>query len=388
MAAVPEEKGEGPRRPARLKKLGVLVNPVAGMGGRVGLKGSDGAEILRQARQLGAVPHSPGRAIQALQAISRIKDQIELTTYPHEMGEDEVRACGLVPHVIGSITKGATTAEDTRRAVRQMEQQGIDLLLFAGGDGTARDIYHAVGQRVPALGIPAGVKIHSAVYAVTPRHAGEVAARFLEGKLNVHVAEVMDIDEDAFRRGTVSATLLGYLQSPKDRRFVQSVKSGGIQGEREAQLGIAADVIDQMNSAWLYLVGPGTTTRAIMEQLELPATLLGVDVVRDKRLVASDVNESELKQLVADRSTKIVLSVIGGQGYILGRGNQQLSPAVLTKVGTENLIVVASKEKLVSLAGRPLLVDTGDEQLDQTLSGYLKVTTGFREYVMVKVGSE
>lgn len=388
MAAVPEEKGAGPRRPGRLKKVGLLVNPIAGMGGRVGLKGSDGAAILRQARERGAVPHSPRRAVQALQAIARIQEQIQLTTYPHEMGENQARACGLVPHVIGSITKGATTAEDTLRGARQMEQQGLDLLLFAGGDGTARDIYHAIGQRVPALGIPAGVKIHSAVYGVTPRHTGEVAVRFLEGKLILHEAEVMDIDEDAFRRGTVSATLLGYLRSPQDRRFVQSVKSGGIEGEQEALLGIAADVIGQMTPDWLYIVGPGTTTRAILEQLALPATLLGVDVVLDKRLIASDVNESELKQLVAAQRAKIVLSVIGGQGYILGRGNQQLSPTVLTKVGTENLVVVASKEKLVALAGRPLLVDTGDEELDQTLSGYLKVTTGFREYSMYKVGCE
>lgn len=178
------------------------------------------------------------------------------------------------------------------------------------------------------------------------------------------------------------------LRSPQDRRFVQSVKSGGIAGEQEVLLSIAADMIEQMDPAWLYLVGPGTTTRTVLEQLGLPATLLGVDVVLDKRLVASDVNEKQLQQLVAGRPAKIILSVIGGQGYILGRGNQQLSPAVLTKVGTENLVVLASQEKLVSLAGKPLLVDTGDEELDRTLRGYLKVTTGFREYSMVKVGCD
>ncbi|MBI81851.1 MAG: ATP-NAD kinase [Planctomycetaceae bacterium] len=371
-----------------MKKVGLLVNPVAGMGGAVGLKGSDGAAILREARLRGAVPHAPRRVVQALRAISRIKDQIQLITCPHEMGEDEARTCGLVPQVIGSITRGATTAEDTLRGAGQLEQLGLDLLLFAGGDGTARDIYHAVGQRVPALGIPAGVKIHSAVFGVTPRHAGEVAVRFLEGKLALQEAEVMDIDEDAFRRGTVSASLLGYLRSPRDRKFVQSVKSGGTAGEQEVLLSIAADTIEQMDPARLYLVGPGTTTRAVLEQLGIPATLLGVDVVLDKRLVAGDVNEKQLQQLVDRRPATIVLSVIGGQGYILGRGNQQLSPAVLTTVGTENLVVLASQEKLVSLAGKPLLVDTGDEELDRTLCGYLKVTTGFREYSMVKVGCQ
>jgi len=366
-----------------VKKLGFLVNPVAGMGGRVGLKGSDGAEILRKARELGAVPQSSRRAVQALQVLSGIKDRIEVTTYPGEMGEDGARECGLLPDVIGAITKGATTAEDTVRAARQMADHGVDLILFAGGDGTARDIYKAIGQRIPALGIPAGVKIHSGVYAVTPRHAGDVAVRFLEGKLKAQDAEVMDIDEDAFRRGTVTAKLLGYLRTPEDRRFVQRVKSGSV---RPALPGIAADVVGDMKPGWLYLVGPGTTTRAILDELGLKNTLLGVDVVLDRCLVASDVNESDLARLVADRPAIVVLSVIGGQGYLLGRGNQQLSPAVIRKVGKEQIVVVASKEKLVSLAGRPLLVDTGDEELDRMLSGYVKVTTGFREYCMYRVG--
>jgi predicted polyphosphate/ATP-dependent NAD kinase len=370
-----------------MKKLGFLVNPVAGMGGRVGLKGSDGADILRLARQLGAEPEAPRRAVQTLEVVSRIKSQIEVVTYPAEMGEDATRASGLMPKVIGSIVRGATTAEDTRQAAHDMENEGVDLILFAGGDGTAKDIYQAIGQRVPALGIPAGVKIHSSVYAITPRHAGEVAVRYLEKKLNLHEAEVMDIDEDAFRRGIVSAKLFGYLQTPEERRLVQRVKSGGMRADKEALLAIADDVIDDMHPSWLYLVGPGTTTRAIMEQLGLTSTLLGVDIVRDKRLINSDVNERDLLDDLLDKPAKIVLSVIGGQGYILGRGNQQLSPTVLTTVGLENIIVLASKEKLVSLAGKPLLVDTGDEQFDEMLSGYLKVTTGYREYTMYKVGT-
>jgi len=370
-----------------MKKLGLVVNPVAGMGGRVGLKGSDGPDILRRARELGAVPESPCRAMQTLQVISRIKPQIEVITYPHEMGEDEARRSGFSPAVIGSITMGATTAADTQRAAREMENQGVDLILFAGGDGTARDVYQAVGQRVPALGIPSGVKIHSAVYAVTPRHAGEVAVRYLEGKLSLQEAEVMDIDEEAFRAGTVSAKLFGYLRVPEERRFVQRAKSGGIRAERETLVGIASDVIDNMIPECLYLVGPGTTTRVIMQELALANTLLGVDVVCNKRLVASDANERDLVRRLSGRRAMIVLSVIGGQGYILGRGNQQLSPAVIRTVGKENIIVVATKEKLVSLDGRPLLVDTGDEEIDRMLSGYIQVTTGYRDYCMVRVAS-
>ncbi len=372
-----------------MKKLGLIVNPVAGMGGRVGLKGSDGTDILRKARELGAVPESPRRATECLRVVSRIKDEIQLITYPHEMGEDEALKCGFSPTVVGSIMSGETTQKNTRQAAQEMVDLGVELILFAGGDGTARDIHDAVGQTVPAVGIPAGVKIHSAVYALTPRHAGEVAVLFLGGRLlRVRDAEVMDIDEEAFRQGMVSARLYGYLRVPEERRHVQSVKSGGVHGEAQVLAGIATEVIQSMAEDCLYIVGPGTTTRAIVEELELDNTLLGVDVLLNRRLVAGDANEGELLALIGERKAKIVVTVIGGQGYIFGRGNQQLGPRVIRKVGVDNIIVVASKEKLGSLAGRPLLVDTGDEDLDQTLGGYVRITTGFRDYVMYKVGTQ
>lgn len=369
-----------------MKKLGVIVNPVAGMGGRVGLKGSDGADVQRRARELGAVAESPSRAVEALQSLAEIKDRIEVVTYPAEMGEDEARECGFEPTVIGSITSGETTSADTQQAAREMEGMGVDLLLFAGGDGTARDIHSAVDQRVTALGIPAGVKVHSAVFAVTPRNAGAVARMFLEERLaSVRDGEVMDIDEDAFRDGVVAARLHGYLKVPEDRRNVQRVKSGGEQVEEDVQ-GIAAEVADSMENGRLYVMGPGTTIGAIMEHLGLQNTLLGVDVVRDRALVAGDVSEGELLELIGDGGATIVVAVIGGQGYILGRGNQQLSPAVVRRVGKDNITVVATREKLTSLGGSPLLVDTGDRALDESLSGYWRVVTGYREFAMYRAG--
>jgi predicted polyphosphate/ATP-dependent NAD kinase len=371
-----------------MKKLGVIVNPIAGVGGRVGLKGSDGAEILRRARQLGARPESPQRAVQALAVISRLRESVEVDTYPAEMGEDECRNAGIPATVIGSIVSGETTPEDTQRAAAEMTASGVSLILFAGGDGTARNIHDAIGEAVPVLGIPAGVKIHSAVYAVTPRSAGEAAAMFLEGRLNdTREAEVMDIDEAAFRRGIVAARLYGYLRVPEERRFLQSVKSGGIQAEKHALRRMAEDVIEGMGGDdGHYIIGPGTTTRAVMECLGLENTLLGVDVVRNGKLVANDVTERELLDLIGDGAARIVVTVIGGQGHVFGRGNQQLSPRVIRKIGKENIIVIATKEKLISLSGRPLLVDTGDESLNQELSGYMRVTTGYREYLMCKVG--
>ena len=369
-----------------MKRLGLIVNPVAGMGGRVGLKGSDGVDILRMARYLGAVAESPRRAELALESIVRIKDQIEIITFPHEMGEDEARASGFSPRVIGSILRGKTTPEDTRKAAKEMALREVDLILFAGGDGTARDIFTAIEQHVPVLGIPAGVKIHSAVYAVTPRQAGEAAYMFLTGQLmRMREAEVMDIDEEAFRQGIVSARLYGYLRVPEERRLLQSVKSGGVQAEQEALSGMAADVVNDMAQGCIYVIGPGTTTRAIMDELGLEHTLLGVDVVLDRRLVAKDANAAQLASLVSGMDARIVVTAIGGQGFIFGRGNQQISPAVIKNVGKENILVVATRDKLISLGGRPLLVDTGERELDEMLSGYVRVTTGFNEYHMYKI---
>jgi predicted polyphosphate/ATP-dependent NAD kinase len=370
-----------------VKKLGVIVNPVAGMGGRVGLKGSDGPDILRRARELGAHPQSPSRAVEALKVVSRLKDTIAVIAYPAEMGEYECLEAGLCPAVVGSIRSTETTSQDTQKAAREMAAQDVDLILFAGGDGTARDICDAIGQRTTALGIPAGVKIHSGVYAVTPKSAGEVAAMFLEGKLRTtREAEVMDIDEDAFRNGVLTAKLYGYLLVPEEKRFVQSVKSGTARAEAQSLHAIAADVIAGMNEDDYYIIGPGTTTRAIMERLGLKNTLLGVDIILNKQLVINDATERQLLDHIQGKQAKIVVTAIGGQGHLFGRGNQQISPSVIRMVGKENIIVIATKEKLISLSGRPLLVDTGDEELDQELAGYIRVTTGFRDYVMYKVG--
>ncbi|MEW5980502.1 MAG: ATP-NAD kinase family protein [Acidobacteriota bacterium] len=371
-----------------MKKLGVIINPVAGIGGRVGLKGSDGIEVVRKAWELGGRPESPRRAVEALKVVSSIKDRIEVVAYAGEMGEDECREAGFLPSVVGSIRRGETTGRDTETAARLMVSQGVDLLFFAGGDGTARNIYNAVLDQVVALGIPTGVKIHSGVYAVTPRSAGEAVVLFLEGRLrNLREAEVMDIDEAAFREGVLAARLYGYLRVPDEDRYVQSVKAGGAQTEKETLRGIAAEVIDSMDDPDCYfIVGPGTTARAIMDALGLPKTLLGVDVVRNKELVANDVREDQLLALINGQHARIVVTPIGGQGHVFGRGNQQLSSRVIRAVGKENIIVIATKEKLVSLAGRPLLVDTGDEGLNLALTGYLRVTTGYRDYVIHKVG--
>jgi predicted polyphosphate/ATP-dependent NAD kinase len=266
----------------------------------------------------------------------------------------------------------------------------IDLLLFAGGDGTARDICTSIDQRLPALGVPTGVKIHSGTFAVNPKRAGELAVKFLQGEAPLREAEVMDIDEEAFRKGRLSAQLYGYLKVPYERESVQSAKSTSFMtpDETASQDVIAQYVVEKMTDDCYYILCPGTTVKAVADKLGIAKTLLGVDLVHKGSLVGSDLNEEQLLELVDRKKVKIVVSPIGRQGFIFGRGNPQLSPAVIRKVGRENILIIATQSKLSSIGlSRPLLVDTGDGEIDRMLSGYMRVITGYKEEAVVRVSS-
>jgi predicted polyphosphate/ATP-dependent NAD kinase len=367
------------RKVAPRKRLGLIVNPIAGMGGEVGLKGTDGQDILEKAMRLGASPVSPNKAIKALNKIEPIKGSIELLTYPSEMGEREARACSFDPTIMGSKSKVHTTSKDTINAAKGMTSLPVDLLLFAGGDGTARDICEIVDGKIPVLGIPTGVKMHSGVFAINPERAGELAAMYLQGEItSTREAEVMDIDEQAFREGRIQARLYGYLRVPHEENYVQSSKAGSTLEDEYASEAIASDFIENIQPDCAYIFGPGTTTRTIVAKLGLKKTLLGVDVVYNGRILASDVREKQLLELTEGRKVKIVVTVIGHQGFIFGRGSQQISPDVIRRVGKENVTIVATPNKLTSLRGRPLLVDTSDEDVDEMMTGYVQVITGYR----------
>ena len=372
-----------------MKKVGFIVNPIAGMGGKVALKGTDGENIVEKAKELGAEQESPQKAEMALKSLkAELKKQssVELITFPHLMGEELLKNSGLNYQVIGSIKENNTTAEDTKRAARLMkEEHQVDLILFAGGDGTARDVYDALKLELPALGIPAGVKIHSAVYATTPKNAGIIAARFIDGEISAtEEAEVMDIDEKEFRKGRVTAKLYGYLKVPVERRLRQNLKSGSADSEERAAEAIAAGIIEEMEKDCLYLVGPGTTTRPIMQKLGLECSLLGVDAVADKKLIALDLREADILELLDQYpKAKIIVTAIGGQGYIFGRGNQQFSEKVLKRVTKKNIIVAATRNKLSALDG-PLLIDTPDPETNKELAGYYKVVIGHQDFMMQK----
>lgn len=367
------------------RRVGFVVNPVAGMGGRVGLKGTDGLEVLRRARELGALPVAGLRAGEFLGMLAGSKDYVELVTWGGEMGEDVARGCGFSPTVLGSIVSGRTSGEDTRRAVGEMVEFGVELVVFVGGDGTARDVCEAVGERVPVLGVPAGVKIHSAVFAVSPVAAGELVVRFLFGGLPLREGEVMDVDEDAFREGRVSARLYGYMVTPYVPALVQGGKVESVVSESElrSQAAIAVYVIDGMESDVVYVMGPGTTTRTIGDLLDESKTLLGVDIFLNKKIVVKDANEAEILKAVKGKGARIVVTPIGGQGFIFGRGNQQISPRVIREVGLGNIVVVATRGKLRGL--ECLRVDTGDSVLDAELRGCVGVVTDYGVVEMVQV---
>ncbi len=384
--------------------VGLLVNPIAGLGGRVGLKGSDGADTVRRALAMGAFPAAGTRATIAMRQLVASwpgpGSPPVVTTGPAEMGEAAAVAAGIAPVVIGSITPGATTAADTIRLAGLMVEGGVDLILFAGGDGTARDIHAGLaGRRVPVLGIPAGVKIHSAVFAIGPGAAGEVAAGFLAmpaRRRRAESREVLDLDEDAYRRGEVAPGLWGELSVPAERRHVQARKAPTPASEATALASIAAEVVAGTRVGTRYILGPGSTVRAIADRFGVAKTLVGVDVVEVSgpgaaSLVAVDAAEADLLSIVGAGDCRILVTPIGGQGFIFGRGNQQISPTVirdvLQRAGRQGIIIVATPAKMAALGVRPLLVDTGDPELDRDLAGHVQVITGRGERSVARVAA-
>lgn len=373
-------------------RLGLIINPLAGIGGRVALKGSDGDATVKKAQQLGAKPLAQSRVRAALEEIQTYRDQIKIYTAAHDMGEFIARDLGFDVEVVADNINGATTAADTENTVKKLIQKGIDLLLFAGGDGTARNVYHALQEihqdhSITLIGIPAGCKIHSSVYAVTPRHAGELLALIIRGRpLALKEAQVMDIDEEAFRHDVVKARRYGQLMVPAENHYMQNMKEGGIEHEELILQDIAAYIVETMEDDSVYFIGSGTTPKAVMDELGLESTLLGIDAVQNRQLLAKDMNEQQIKALLAEHpNAKMILTIIGGQGHLFGRGNQQFSPDVIRAIGKDNVIVIATPDKLHALGGRPIRVDTGDETLNENLCGMIQVITGYEQQTLYRI---
>jgi predicted polyphosphate/ATP-dependent NAD kinase len=360
------------------KIVGFIVNPVAGMGGAVGLKGTDGETILAKAKSLGAKPIAAGRAETFLAELIPVKENLQLIVGADSMGETEAKKCGFNLEVKGQV-KSVTSCEDTQNIAGQMVASCVDLIVFCGGDGTARDVLKSVGMKVPALGVPTGVKMHSALFSVTPQAAAKVAVGYLWGGLPLREAEVMDIDEEAFRKGHLSAELYGYMLSPYEPHLIQGDKLESPMTENEVrnQAAIAVYIIEEMKPDIIYIVGPGTTTRTLSDLLDQKKTLLGVDLFENKKIILRDANEEQILEAIAGKVARIIVTPIGGQGFVFGRGNQQISAKVIRQVGIDGIVVAATKSKLDRL--KSLRVDTGDLKLDDELRAHgISVVTDYK----------
>ena len=378
-------------------KIGFIINPFAGIGGTVALKGSDGKATVEQALALGAKPQAESRALLALQSMmsntpwleSVQRESVQFYCASGAMGENVLRQLALPCHVIYQ-SEQQSSAVDTKNVISQFVEQGMDLIVFAGGDGTARDVLDVLGDEssssIPVIGIPAGVKIHSAVYALTPVYAGELISLLISGEaMTLQPSQVMDLDEEAFRHDQVKAECYGYLSVPVDDTRMQLIKQGGLNHHEIAVQDIASDIIETMEADVFYLIASGSTTAEIMDQLTLENTLLGVDIVYNQQLIASDVDENTILKTIKNKPAKVVLTIIGGQGHIFGRGNQQISAQVIRQLGKENIIIIATNEKLRSLDKRPMICDTGDVELDKQLAGLYSVITGYQQKTLYRL---
>ena len=374
---------------ARKFKLGLIVNPYAGIGGALALKGSDGAQIREQALAAGAQQQAPDKTALALQVCLPFKNQMCIYTGQAELGGNIARKLGFELNICYRNKSPQTEAQDTIALASALLDEGVDLLLFAGGDGTARNLISVVADACPVLGVPAGCKIHSGVYAITPSAAGEVLTQVLRRELvSLMSAEVKDLDEDAFRRGQVVPKFYGSMLVPQALSYIQAVKMGGKESDELVLDDIAAHIEEVMDDHpdTYFVMGSGSTIDAVMTYLAIPNSLLGVDIVLNRKLLASDVNAAEIMAITADKPCRLIITLIGGQGHILGRGNQQLSPAFINKIGKSNIMLVATKAKLQGLQQKPLIVDSGDIELDRRLSGPIAVITGFHDQVLYSIG--
>jgi predicted polyphosphate/ATP-dependent NAD kinase len=358
-----------------MQRIGLIINPIAGMGGAVGLKGTDGQ--LEEACRRGAQPRAPARAADAIaHFVQRCPRDVTFRVASGDMGEDVLSRAGVSYEVVHEVQGQKTSADDTRLAVSAMRD--VDCIVFCGGDGTARDIFAATGGEMPLLGIPAGVKMYSSVFAISPRAAAEVLAAYVVGKASIREAAILDIDEKKYRKGTLDRSLFGYAPTPYVPRMVQAPKCAYYtEGESEAKVHIARFASEFMADGSLYILGVGSTTRAIADALGIEKTLLGVDLVQDGRLVCKDATERDILAYLAQGTpAKVIVSPLGAQGFLFGRGNHQISAEVLRCVGRDNIIAVGTPHKLQETPC--FYVDTGDESVDAMLRGALSVVCGYR----------
>ncbi len=385
-----------------MKKIGFIINPIAGMGGKVALKGTDGKQILQEAIKRGATPITIHRAKLFFEGIIKLSlnEQLEFFLPQGEMGEkifleNPLIAKKINVKILSQIPiPSVTTSIDTKRVAKELKDLKVDLIIFVGGDGTAQDIYSAIGSKMPILGIPSGVKIHSGVFAQSTGKASEIVNKFARNQIEFTEVEIIDLDEVAFRKGILNTRLYGTILVPQIPSLMQLTKSSThhTDTEKENINGIIRTLTEEISPGILYLLGSGSTIKNIArvfgEEVHQRKSLLGIDIVFKNDLLKSDVSESEILYLLdkyPEAQKKLLITPIGGQGFILGRGNQQLSPKVIEKIGFSAIQVIATKSKIINLPNRILHIDTGDPDLDKQLTRYQKVLVDYNEYWMIMV---
>ncbi len=397
-----------------IKTIGLIINPIAGIGGPAGLKGSDGEEIQKLAMSKGAVKRAGQRAKAALSLLGNAGQDtgretgrdILLLCGPGEMGEDVVKSLGLPFRVVETRSAGPcaeaadtaedadgslstiTTAADTEAAAARMKEEGAELIVFAGGDGTARNVLNAIGDSVPVIGIPAGVKIHSGVFATSPEAASRLISAFIgASRVPVRLAEVIDLNEEEYRKGRIGDTLYGYMNVPVIGAGMQNPKAASHSSDDDIG-GICQEIREKMlreDEDTVFILCAGSTVFSLKKALGLDGTLLGIDVARGGVLTDKDVSADILQRIVEGGKCRLILTAIGGQGHIFGRGNQQLTPDIIRRVGRENIWIIAAASKIYGLPEQTLYVDTGDPDLDEELRGYWRVIVGWQETLICRV---
>ncbi len=364
--------------------IGLIVNPISGMGGAVGLKGTDGKNILQQAIELGAKPHAIDRVKEVLIELESLKSKIKFLTCPGVMGENALKELNFeyecISHNLFNDVKDIsdTTSEHTKIAADTLKKiSDLNLIIFVGGDGTARDIVQAVNKDKPCLGIPAGVKIYSSVFALNPKDASSLIIQFLWDEIPLKESEVLDIDENEYRMGKLVSKLYGYLLTPYNPDFLQFSKIGTPESDLNNQERIAKRVVELLEEDTYYLVGPGTTTKVITDIMKLNKTVLGVDLLYNKKIIAQDLNEQQILSQIEGKKVKIIVSLIGHQGFLFGRGNLQFTPQILKKISPENIIIISTIHKLQNIPNQILRIDTRDSKLDEEMRGLYKIIVDY-----------
>ena len=373
--------------------VGVLVNPDAGLGGRLGFKGSDGR--AKEAREAGAEDRAGPRMKICLERLQVLLDQrgasVQFLVAGGRMGADWIPQ-GISFQASGDYS-GETNVEDTAEVVEEFLRQGAALILYAGGDGTTRDIVNALGEnRTPLVGVPGGVKMHSGCFAATPRAAAEVVNAYQSGELMLANTEVMDLDEEVYQQGEWRVRMFGEAMTPASPRWMQGAKEQiESASEEETIEGLAEHIkgLNESDSDLLIIWGSGGTLRTLAEMNGISSTLLGIDISIGRE-IHNDLNEAQILEILGNHEGPrlLLLSPMGGQGFLIGRGNLQISPAVIRVVGLDDILGIVTPAKLLTLDS--LRIDTGDAELDAEFleRKYVKLLQGYRTTRIMRVAED